>query len=87
MHFGVMAVLFAALLWMLKTSAYRYRWLFGGTVGLFLLVLGSMVTQIQWNQVNCEWVPEKKMYQGVVLEPPVAKEKTMVCKVDRKSVV
>ena len=81
MHFGVMAVLFAALLWMLKTSAYRYRWLFGGTVGLFLLVLGSMVTQIQWNQVNCEWVPEKKMYQGVVLEPPVAKEKTMVCKV------
>ncbi len=80
-HFGVMAVLFVALLWMLRTCAYRYRWLFGGTVSLFLLVLGSTVTQIQWDKINCDWSSEKKVYRGVVQETPVEKEKVMVCKV------
>ena len=76
-----MAVLFVALLWMLRTCAYRYRWLFGGTVSLFLLVLGSTVTQIQWDKINCDWSSEKKVYRGVVQETPVEKEKVMVCKV------
>ena len=80
-HFGVMAVLFVALLWMLRTCAYRYRWLFGGTVSLFLLVLGSTVTQIQWDKINCDRSSEKKVYRGVVQETPVEKEKVMVCKV------
>ena len=77
-HFGVMAVLFVALLWMLRTCAYRYRWLFGGTVSLFLLVLGSTVTQIQWDKMNSDWSSEKKVYRGVVQETPVEKEKVMV---------
>ena len=76
-----MAVLFVALLWMLRTCAYRYRWLFGGTVSLFLLVLGSTVTQIQWDKMNSDWSSEKKVYRGVVQETPVEKEKVMVCKV------
>ena len=79
-HFGVMAVLFVALLWMLRTCAYRYRWLFGGTVSLFLLVLGSTVTQIQWDKINCDWSSEKKVYRGVVQETPVEKEKSWYAK-------
>ena len=54
---------------------------FGGTVSLFLLVLGSTVTQIQWDKINCDWSSEKKVYRGVVQETPVEKEKVMVCKV------
>ena len=53
---------------------------FGGTVSLFLLVLGSTVTQIQWDKINCDWSSERKCTE-VSFETPVEKEKVMVCKV------
>lgn len=81
-YVAAMAVLFVLLVWMVKSCAYRHRWLFGVTVSLFLLVLGSTVMQIQWGKVACRWSPERKMYQGVVLETPVEKEKTMACRVE-----
>lgn len=81
-HVALAAILFAMLMVLLRQGAYRRRWAFGVVVSAFLLVLGSLATQLAWAKALAGWEAENSGYKGIVSEKPVEKEKTYCCKVE-----
>lgn len=81
-HCVALIVLLFALVGTMKVNKYSYRWLFGFLAYSFLLVLGSALTQFQYNTISCDWKTERAAYRGIILESPLPKEKTMACKVE-----
>lgn len=77
-HGIALTLLLGFLIYLLRTKSYRYRWLFGGVLYTFLLITGSLVTQLKWKQTDSHW-PDYQVYKGFVLEPPEIKAKTVSC--------
>ena len=65
----------------LKSPSYAGRWVFGAGVSGFMFLVGMLLTAHAWKEVTVAWNPEKQMYQGVLMEPPIEKAKTFQCRV------
>lgn len=80
----LLTILFLLLLGLVSRVQYTHRWLFGGALYLFLFVLGSWLTQLQWEAVSFDWEQEKIAYKGIIQETPLQKKRSVACKVRTK---
>ena len=73
-------MLFLALLPEINSS-YRWRWLFGAGLFLFCFSMGGILTRSKWMQ--SEWTEEVgvRSYRGQLIDEPVRKPQTWMCKV------
>ena len=83
---GIYLVVVLLLLWLalgrlLKSSSYEGRWVFGAGVMCFMFLVGWMLTEAAWREVEVEWPSERRAYQGVVWEKPQEKARSYQCPV------
>lgn len=76
-HLIALAFLFLLLVIWIKEVLYAQRWIFGGLLYLFFLILGSFVVQLQWKEVAVDWGQVKSGYAGIIQEMPEEKGKTI----------
>jgi len=84
-----LSILFLSL-FIKQTFSYRWRWLFGA--GLFLLCVSSagILTDAKWKQSEWTEEPEAQNYRVQLIDEPVRKPQTWMCKVrtgDKTAVV
>ena len=72
---GVGCLLLCAVL--LPGFSWRWRWLFGGIVGLAFFILGGLLVMHQRDSVGYAWEEEAQVYQGIVETVPEVKGKTL----------
>ena len=68
-------------LFLKQTFSFRWRWLFGSGLFLFCLSSAGILTYANWKQ--SEWVeqPENQSYRVQLIDEPVRKPQTWMCKV------
>lgn len=76
---GVAGVCLMGMAVLVKRRSYSSRWLFGGMAYLFLFAVGALLVQHKRQSVNYEWPSVETMYQGVLLDAPQEKAKTVLC--------
>lgn len=78
---SLMALLFLliALGLLLKRNSYASRWVFGACVSCFMFLVGVVITECAWNKVRVDWESERKVYQGMLQDTPVEKQRTYQC--------
>lgn len=77
-------LIFAVSVWLsicIKGKIFRFRWCFGVGVFALFVMIGAIRMQYQWECVCVDWEDERRTYQGIVMEPPIEKPKTIQCKV------
>lgn len=72
---GVGCLLLCAAL--LPGFSWRWRWLFGGIVGLAFFLLGGLLAMHQRDSIEYAWEEEAQVYQGIVETVPEVKGKTL----------
>lgn len=60
---------------------YSFRWLFGVGLSLFVIFIGAFITQIKQDEVNFHFSEKAESYQGVILDIPKVKSKSLSCEV------
>ena len=76
-----MLVLLAGLVCQIRTRQYSERWLFGLGAACFMFLVGVALTEYAWKKVRFEWPSSSRVYQGVVLESILEKQRTYQCRV------
>lgn len=89
LHLGILTVLTLVLLMSAIFRSYRYRWVFGLVLFLWMMTFGSVLVQYENSVLSPTWNPNRQIYHGVVLEPTRERAKTYCCrmKVDRREVL
>ena len=81
-YFAVFALLLTLLALFPKiASAYRWRWLFGTGLSLSCLSLAGILTHATWKQTEWTGKTETSNYRVQLIDEPVRKPKTWMCKV------
>ena len=81
--YPVVALLFLllALGRLLKESSYGGRWVFGAGAMCCMFLVGMVLTENAWKEVEVDWPNEKCSFRGVLQEKPQEKPKTYQCRV------
>ena len=81
--YPVVALLFLLLVLsrLLKESSYEGRWVFGAGAMSFMFLVGLVLTEHAWKDVEVDWSKEKKLYRGVLQDMPLEKPKTYQCRI------
>ncbi|MCL1942503.1 MAG: ComEC family competence protein [Candidatus Azobacteroides sp.] len=61
-------------------NSYRFRWMSGMGVTTFFIVLGMYVFSERNKQISWTLSEEERIYDCRITDPPVEKEKTMLCR-------
>lgn len=80
LHVGILTFLTLILLISALLRSYRFRWLFGVVLFLWMMVLGSVLVQYEGLRMKPPWPAGKQIYQGIVLETPRERAKTFCCR-------
>lgn len=72
-------LLLLALGLLLKRNSYASRWIFGACVSCFMFGVGVVITECAWKEVRVDWDSERKVYQGMLQDTPVEKQRTYQC--------
>ena len=69
-------------------TSYKMRWMFGVAAYCFMFLLGWLLVEREWKEVNVDWPVGKQVYCAVVQDTPIEKPKSMQCRVgiDNKEV-
>lgn len=78
----ILLALLVVLGFLVKSRSYAGRWLFGVGVSSFLFLAGIVLTECAWKRVCVDWETGKHVYQGVVQEALVEKQRTYQCCVE-----
>lgn len=65
----------------IRLHSFRFRWCFGALIFLLFFFIGVFRMSYQWKQIHVDWPAEKQTYVGTIMEPPMAKPKSIWCKV------
>ena len=76
-----MLALLAGLVWLIRTRRYHERWLFGLGAACFMFLVGVTLTEYAWKKVRFEWSSSSQVYQGIVMESILEKQRACQCRV------
>jgi competence protein ComEC len=80
--FLVLSVLFLTLSQLPKLRIeYNFRFLFGFGISLFLFVSAAFTTKLAWEKSKWDVESSVYLYEGRLMEEPVSKPKTQLCKI------
>lgn len=77
---GILLLLLVFLGWLVRNHSFGMRFVFGLGVSVFMFILGIVVTERKWKEVEAKWEIRKRTYTAVVLDSPIEKRKTIQCR-------
>ena len=77
---GILLLLLVFLGWLVRNHSFGMRFVFGLGVSVFMFILGIVITEQKWKEVEAKWEIRKRTYTAVVLDSPIEKRKTIQCR-------